>query len=431
MTSGSHINPGRSAVFIAIAVVAILIYLSLAFLSVNFSSDNITYSQPQVTTIASTESSPSEKLRGMTISCQSWGWEWGTDEMVDTMGELKELGVNWIAIHPYAGIKADGSITARHINLDSDSGEQEDLSWLTRPIAEAHKLDMKIMIKPHIAYWGSNFSWRGDIVFDTEEQWERFFTDYEKWIVRIAQICKDADALVVATELDKTNHREQNWRQVIKAVRSNFKGTLTYASNWDKYQTVNFWDDLDVIGIQAYFPLLELPEILQQMDTGNKPVPHYRRDHRLDELPETDIPVQPTVLDLDAAWLRIMAEVENFSKQVGNKPVVFTELGYNCSILAPYTPWDSRSGGKQAEEIQTQCLAAALRAIENDSTVVVGVFLWKWFPGSRARGDFAMAAPGVRAVIRDNWKDDLPLSDNAINEKQIKPENTPDNNGDQ
>ena len=47
------------------------------------------------------ESSP---VRGMTISCQTWGWEWGTDEMVESMRELKTLGVNWISIHPYARI---------------------------------------------------------------------------------------------------------------------------------------------------------------------------------------------------------------------------------------------------------------------------------------------------------------------------------------
>jgi hypothetical protein len=32
---------------------------------------------------------------------------------------------------------------------------------------------------------------------------------------------------------------------------------LTYAANWDKYDQVSFWDELDFIGIQAYFPLTD------------------------------------------------------------------------------------------------------------------------------------------------------------------------------
>ena len=31
---------------------------------------------------------PDASVRGMTISCHTWGWEWGTDEMVATMTKL-------------------------------------------------------------------------------------------------------------------------------------------------------------------------------------------------------------------------------------------------------------------------------------------------------------------------------------------------------
>ncbi|MHC4711432.1 MAG: glycoside hydrolase family 113, partial [Planctomycetota bacterium] len=124
-------------------------------------------------------------VRGMTVSCQTWGWEWGTEEMVREMRELKALGVNWIAIHPYAGIRGDGSV-AMHRRWYGDT------KWLTRPIAEAHRLGLKIMIKPHLAYWGSPFRWRGDITFETDEQWQRFFGQYEAWVTRAAEICAEA-----------------------------------------------------------------------------------------------------------------------------------------------------------------------------------------------------------------------------------------------
>ncbi len=48
-------------------------------------------------------------VHGMTISCHGSGQIWGTDEMVSTMAELKSMGVNWVTIHPYAGIRSDGA----------------------------------------------------------------------------------------------------------------------------------------------------------------------------------------------------------------------------------------------------------------------------------------------------------------------------------
>ncbi|HEX8491003.1 MAG TPA: hypothetical protein VF626_08295, partial [Chthoniobacterales bacterium] len=50
--------------------------------------------------------------KGMTVSCQTWGIEWQTPEMEKTLDELKSLGVNSIAIHPYAGIQEDGHVVA-------------------------------------------------------------------------------------------------------------------------------------------------------------------------------------------------------------------------------------------------------------------------------------------------------------------------------
>ena len=47
-------------------------------------------------------------------------------------------------------------------------------------------------------------------------------------------------------------------------------------------------------------------------------------------------------------------------------------------------------------------MIAALRAISAEPSVQ-GAFLWKWYPGDRLPGDFAMAAPNIRRVIRDHW----------------------------
>jgi len=303
-------------------------------------------------------------VKGMTVSCPTWGWEWGSDAMVETMRELAALGVNWVAIHPYARIGNDGTVSFRALDT-ADPPE-----WLARPIAEGHAMGVKVFIKPHLAYWGSRFSWRGDITFDDRESWDRFFRTYAVWIETMAAASAGADAFAVGTELDGTIEHEAEWREITRRVRDVYDGPLTFASNWTDYQRVPFWDALDAIGIQAYFPL------------------HTRG--------------VPTDAELDAGWAKVMTDVTALSARVG-RPVVFTELGYNRSLGAARQPWDySVDAGAEASDLQARCLDAALRAIDGQPDVV-GAFLWKWFPGRSQPRDFDASAPAMQEVIGRRW----------------------------
>jgi hypothetical protein len=312
---------------------------------------------------------PYSEVRGMTVSCHGAGRVWGTDGMVRTMEELRDLGVNWITIHPYAGIREDGTVGGTLM-----SAMYRDPSWLTRPIAEAHRLGLKLMIKPHLAYWGTDFTWRGDIEFETAEQWNRFFETYDRWITLVAEICKDADAFVVGTELDRTVHHESRWREIIRGVREKTRAPLTYSAGWDEYENVVFWDALDAIAIQGYFPLVDHEGV-------------------------------PSQQELDRAWRAIIGRLEDFGRR-HNRTIILGELGYNLSRHAALRPWEYAQGGEDAEEIQRRCLTAALGAID-ESDVVAGAFLWKWFPGEdgRRRGNFLESTPAMREIIASHWRD--------------------------
>lgn len=321
----------------------------------------------------------------MTVSTPRGNGAWANDDIVGTFAELAEIGVNWIAIHPYGRVNVDGTVSwsssrRRRRERGRDPGDprerptvpDEAPDWLRNPIEEAHRLGLKVLVKPHLES-GRDFDWRGDIRFETEAQWDRFFTSYSRWIVTLAAFSEGADAFAVGTELGGTAHHERRWRSIIEAVRRVYPGSLTYAANWDAFERVGFWDALDTIGIQAYFPVIE-----QAPADGTTP-------------PQSA---------LDRGWRDIMRRVAAFSKQVG-RPVVFTEAGYNNSPTAAHRPWDWETGG-DAEELQVRCMIAALRAIATEPAVR-GAFLWKWYPGDRIPRDFAMAAPRIRRVIRDQW----------------------------
>jgi len=62
-----------------------------------------------------------------------------------------------------------------------------------------------------------------------------------------------------AVDLAALNRRraryEQSWRALIAAVRRVYAGPLSYAANFDQVEEVGFWDALDVVGVNAYYPL--------------------------------------------------------------------------------------------------------------------------------------------------------------------------------
>jgi hypothetical protein len=306
----------------------------------------------------------SPKVRGIIVSTHTEGHEWGGDAMLPTLREIRELGAGWVAIHPYAAIDDDGRV--RYRDIDPHAPPERFL----RPIREAHALGLRIAIMPHLAYWGSSFAWRGDIAFDDPQEWARFWREYRAWIEDLAAACREADGFVVGNEMDRTLGHEREWRALIAAVRERTDAPLTYAANWTAYREVPFWDALDVIGIQAYFPVAGRPDA-----------------------PEEEI---------EQGWRRVVAEVRDFARERGRR-VVFTELGYNRALAAPVRPWAYDVDGPEAEAVQERCLRAALRAVESEPAIA-GAFLWKWFPQPRSVGrTFQLATPRLRAVIAREW----------------------------
>jgi Glycoside Hydrolase Family 113 len=315
-----------------------------------------------------------EMVRGIILSTHGDGEDWGSDGAVASLHAIHDLGAGWVAIHPYAGIGGDGSVRFRPIDVEHPP------DWLARPIREAHAMGMKLLIVPHLAHWGSPFRWRGDISFRTQPQWERFFTEYTDWMVTLASACRNADGFCVGSELDGTIDHEAQWRALIARVRAVTPAALTYGANWTAYEHVRFWDALDVVGIQAYFPLIE----------GKSPQDVSRWD---------DATLDRSLRD---GWARIVARLRPFAL-AHNRPIVFTELGYNCSWDAPLQPWAYPTDGPEAERVQTACMRAALEATASEPWIL-GAFLWKWFPEPWPAGrNFKLATPAMEKVIAAAW----------------------------
>lgn len=305
-------------------------------------------------------------FKGVTVSCQTWGTEWQTPEMARTLDELQSLGANSFAIHPYARISNDGHIRFRTI---------DDNRHITVPLDWAQERGMSAMVIPHIAYWGSKFSWRGEINFTTAAEWDSFFADYESWIVEMAKIAEAHHAAVFCVGLEFTHAQKftDRWLRIIAAVRKVYYGKLTYGANWSEYDSVKFWDALDYLGVLAYFPLNDSAD--------------------------------PTVADISRGWAKRSAELERFSQRNGGKKFLFVEIGYNECARAAAEPWSFKAGGEHAAEIQQRCIEAAL-ALSGKERFLAGMFFWKWFPElpMHEKEDFCLQTPEIKALLAKYWR---------------------------
>lgn len=311
-------------------------------------------------------------IHGMTISTQTSGREWASDGLEKELDRLQAMGINWITIHPYARVRGDGSVQYRELDPKNPP------AWLVRPIKSAHARGMQILIKPHLAYWGSPFSWRGEIAFAEPEKQARFWKGFSDWTLDLASAAVGADGFCVGTELELQVDRKADWIDLITKVRKRTDAQLSYASNWDGVNRVTFWEALDAIGVQAYFPL---PAALGP-----------------DGIPTSEA--------LREAWQPHLSKLRKLSKSVG-KPVIFAELGYDQTESTNLRPWEGAARRKQPSEaarlLQIRCFEVAFEVLEEESEWLRGAFLWKWFIGPSGHEDFKLDHPGTRQLIQAKW----------------------------
>jgi hypothetical protein len=169
----------------------------------------------------------------------------------------------------------------------------------------------------------------------------------------------------IGTELHETVVAQpEAWLRIIAAIRKVYRGKLTYAANWYReFEQIEFWDQLDYIGIQAYFPLT---------DQEN-----------------------PTLQELEQGWQPHVKSIGRIQQKY-TKPVIFTEIGYRSMTNAAIEPWkwpQRRSDAASELDLRTQatCYQALFQTFW-DKPWFAGCYIWKWFPnperraGSRSKG---------------------------------------------
>ncbi len=308
-------------------------------------------------------------------------WTAGPDSIhAADFNHLAALGANWVAQTPF-GWQSEVDVPELRMNRGRRVWWGERDAGIRITTLAARESGISTLLKPHV--WLSSREeevWRGQIAMTSEADWTAWFADYSEFMLHYASLAEELgiEALCVGTELHGTVHREAEWRALIGQVRAVYSGKLTYAANWyEEYEEVPFWDALDWIGVQAYFPLSD------------------------SEFPSVD--------ELERGWDRWIEDLSALQARV-DRPVLFTEVGYRSVPFVGKAPWTWPSRGEDSQdprafEAQADAYEALFRALW-DKPWFEGVHLWKWYSSTgRQRNRSADFTPQGKPAERvmERW----------------------------
>ncbi len=302
-------------------------------------------------------------------------------------------------------------------------------------LKELKKRNYKVMLYPMLFLDLPDKPWRGRMTGDSNDV-NKFFDissgagygSYSEFILHYANLTKDLiEGIVIGSEMKGITsiNEKQNNQNIYPAVKKfielankvrniiepsvapqNFKKIITYASDWSEYHSYNgeynldeLWasDNINVIGIDAYFPLTDiksysyqpnLDEIEKGWTSGEGYDYYYKDGNRDNPIPYTD----PSF-----AWKNIeywwSNEHTNYPSGIKSpwkpkmKKIWFTEYGFpsiHGSTNMPnifYNPESSEGGlpvfsnGGINFDIQRVGIEATISKWKN-SLMVERMFLW-------------------------------------------------------
>lgn len=265
-----------------------------------------------------------------------------------TYKELIKTNIEWVQILPYFYQENE---TSKEIQSMKEMGvwSQRD-SALIKSIQGLHAQNIRVQLKPHL--WMSS-GWRSNINFKNEEDWNSWFESYRKTMLHYAKMAQKADVELycIGTELrSSVKHQPKKWRKLIHEIKSVYKGKLTYAANWDgEFNDVDFWDELDYIGIQGYFPLTK----------------------------ESN----PNLESIQNGWGKHIETLKSVSEK-HQKRILFTEVGYRPDGNATKRPWEWGSiFGSLAKKKSNKTQYLAFEALYSKlwkEKWFAGTYIWQW-----------------------------------------------------
>ena len=288
-------------------------------------------------------------IRGVTVgpieNALHQGVGYGSEACAQTFAEIKRMGGTWVSLTPFGrtyDLKPSG------VSLTFETPFEENREAVGRAIRQAHAAGLRVFLVPHL--WVESGQWRALIDPGDDAAWERWAASYERFLLTWAELATETNAemLSVGVELRSwvTTTRAPSFAAMIERVRKVYPGLLTYAANWDDVENTVILGQLDVIGINAFYPLADQDgaDFATLLKGGQDIAKRVRK--------------------LAQSW---------------NKPVMFTEFGYTTRKDPAVKPWewpDHMQDVVVDQRAQAEAYAALLAPLMTEPAFV-GFFVWR------------------------------------------------------
>jgi hypothetical protein len=305
---------------------------------------------PWVVASDAVASPPQQAMRGVTIgpieSSQQPGRGYGTPYTEALLDELVRLGVNAISITPFGRI---WSLRSTEIMLDFEVPYEDNRRAIGNLVAQAKARGLRVLLIPHL--WVETVGWRGEIDPGSPQGWHAYQESYRNFILAWARDAQrfGVDAFSIGVECKSWSGRFGDvWDRLIGDVRHEFHGALTYSANWDEAEDVLFWDRLDYVGVNAFYPLASnnAATYAQYAEGAN------------------------------AALDRLGALAQTLQM-----PVLLAEIGYTTRSNAAIEPWlwPDAMHDVQVDEWEQARALHALASAAASREFIKGLYVWRYY----------------------------------------------------
>jgi hypothetical protein len=198
------------------------------------------------------------------IKGYTWGWnsqrgDYLGDAAAESMKRLAETGTQWITIAYMCHMPAWNKPEILWGEKDPTMVTDDEIR---RAAKLARELKLKIILKPvvDLSPGAPAGQWRGTIDFTTADgkpdqaAWDAWWKNYRAYILHHAALAQEirAELFCIGCEMKTTERFEQQWRDLIAAVRRAYKGPLVYNGVLETMWFVRWWDAVDILGVSAY-----------------------------------------------------------------------------------------------------------------------------------------------------------------------------------
>lgn len=301
---------------------------------------------------------------GMNFGFMSKRGYFEKEEVLKQPELMAKTGVNFVTVNMNFCLE---NFASRHLFLDFEYsiGELE----LLNMVKKLHENGIKVLFKPCMTPLDG--MWMGSVDFPTGHQiqtvnidyWKEFFESFIMAECYFAELATkiEADALLIGCEYKGLEAQGKYWEEIIELVRERYDGPISYEITPTRYdgdpeatpdENLYWFNKLDFLSYSFYPPAA--PEVEPIKDS-----PHFTVEEMMD-------------------YLSVRKEtVKRFSKNYGNKPVVFTEYGTRSAHGCIIRPWDAITETYYDGEEQANFMEASLKTFW-DLPQWMGMFWWKW-----------------------------------------------------